>query len=81
MTPTDVVKGMALTFAELDELWRWHRKVSARRRRRCLVEWQGHWFPVSIGELTAAIIRHVELEAAAATRSAAAQATGQTRLW
>jgi hypothetical protein len=81
MTPTDVVKGMALTFAELDELWRWHRIVSGRRRRRALVCWQGQHFAVSQGELTRAIMRRVELMATAATRSEAALATGQTRLW
>ena len=81
MTGTEMVRGLALTFAPVDVLWAWHRKVSRRKRRRALVEWQGHTFAVSQGELTRAIMRRVELEALAVTRSEGRQAAGQTRLW
>lgn len=81
MTQTELVKGLALHFAELEDLWRWHRITMSRRRRRALVSWQGESFAVSCGELTTAIMRRVELQCAAATRLVAVQATGQTRLW
>jgi hypothetical protein len=81
MTQTEMVRGLALHFAELEDLWRWHRITMSRRRRRALVTWQGESFAVSTGELTAAIMRRVELQAKGATRLAAAQATGQSRLW
>lgn len=80
MSENDVICGLAMTFAETEDLWRWHRRAARSRRRRVIVEWGEVSFAVTLGQINSAMIGRAQRLSGAATRSAASQEATQIRL-